>query len=106
MSNQIPGTESLAVRSAAARPGFKPKSTTAWITFSRSTSRIVMVIVPVAFIAGAPKGADDQPTGQNTTFLFSGNATSELGTYIAQVDNYESVYSLHMQRWRRYHLSA
>ncbi|MBR8418279.1 hypothetical protein K6W16_05600 [Burkholderia dolosa] len=41
-----------------------------------------MVIVPVAFIVGAPKGADDQPTGQNTTFLFSGNATSELGTYI------------------------
>ncbi|WP_162999474.1 hypothetical protein [Burkholderia sp. Nafp2/4-1b] len=40
------------------------------MTFSRSTSRIVMVIVPVAFIAGAPKGADDQPTGQNTTFLF------------------------------------
>ncbi|MET1478680.1 MULTISPECIES: hypothetical protein, partial [Burkholderia] len=31
----------------------------------------VMVIVPVAFVAGAPKGADDQPTGQNTTFLKS-----------------------------------
>ncbi|WP_412473153.1 hypothetical protein, partial [Burkholderia stabilis] len=30
-----------------------------------------MVIVPVAFIAGAPKGAGDQPTGQNTTFLKS-----------------------------------
>jgi hypothetical protein len=51
------------------------------MTLNRSSSRIVMVIVPVAFIAGAPKGADDQPTGQNTTFLFSGNATSELGTY-------------------------
>jgi len=46
-----------------------------------------MVIVPVAFIAGAPKGAGDQPTGQNTTFLFSGNATSELGTYTQTIDN-------------------
>ncbi|MBR8206770.1 hypothetical protein, partial [Burkholderia vietnamiensis] len=46
-----------------------------------------MVIVPVAFIASAPKGADDQPTGQNTTFVFSRNATSELGTYIAPTDN-------------------
>ncbi|MDN7929217.1 hypothetical protein, partial [Burkholderia vietnamiensis] len=46
-----------------------------------------MVIVPVAFIASAPKGADDQPTGQNTTFVFSRNATSELGTYIVQIDN-------------------
>jgi hypothetical protein len=54
---------------------------------NRSSLRIVMVIVPVAFIAGAPKGADDQPTGQNTTFLFSGNATSELGTYIVSGDN-------------------
>ncbi|WP_230938980.1 hypothetical protein, partial [Burkholderia vietnamiensis] len=31
--------------------------------------------------------ADDQPTGQNTTFVFSRNATSELGTYIAPTDN-------------------
>ncbi|WP_431021059.1 hypothetical protein ACQ4K0_32275 [Burkholderia cepacia] len=46
-----------------------------------------MVIVPVAFIAGAPKGAGDQPTGQNTTFLFSGNATSELGTYTKKIDH-------------------
>ncbi|MBR7964577.1 hypothetical protein [Burkholderia latens] len=46
-----------------------------------------MVIVPVAFIAGAPKGAGDQPTGQNTTFLFSANATSELGTYTDIIDN-------------------
>ncbi|MBZ5789198.1 hypothetical protein K8353_03680, partial [Burkholderia contaminans] len=29
----------------------------------------------------------DQPTGQNTTFLFSGNATSELGTYTQTIDN-------------------
>ncbi|QTO42806.1 hypothetical protein [Burkholderia latens] len=28
---------------------------------------------------------------QNTTFLFSGNATSELGTYIATADNYDYV---------------
>ncbi|WP_155637421.1 hypothetical protein [Burkholderia cepacia] len=57
------------------------------MTLNRSGSRIVMVIVPVAFIAGAPKGAGDQPTGQNTTFLFSGNATSELGTYTQTADN-------------------
>ncbi|MFL6665836.1 MAG: hypothetical protein ACJ8J3_01570, partial [Burkholderia ambifaria] len=57
------------------------------MTLNLSSSRIVMVIVPVAFIASAPKGAGDQPTGQNTTFLFSGNATSELGTYIHSVDN-------------------
>ncbi|WP_230972123.1 hypothetical protein, partial [Burkholderia vietnamiensis] len=31
--------------------------------------------------------ADDQPTGQNTTFVFSRNATSELGTYNQEVDN-------------------
>jgi hypothetical protein len=60
---------------------------------NRSSLRIVMVIVPVAFIAGAPKGADDQPTGQNTTFLFSGNATSELGTYILYGDNDDYVKS-------------
>ncbi|WP_175902607.1 hypothetical protein [Burkholderia seminalis] len=32
-------------------------------------------------------GVGDQPTGQNTTFLFSGNATSEFGTYIKSGDN-------------------
>ncbi|WP_448165901.1 hypothetical protein, partial [Burkholderia cepacia] len=47
----------------------------------RSGSRIVMVIVPVAFIAGAPKGAGDQPTGQNTTFLSSQNTTFQSSHY-------------------------
>src|SRR3984893_14705190 len=33
----------------------RPISTMAWMTFNRSSSRIVLVIIPVAFIPGAPR---------------------------------------------------
>ncbi|WLE62825.1 hypothetical protein GIY62_20810 [Burkholderia plantarii] len=40
---------------SAARPDFSPVATAAWITFRLSSSRIVMVIVPVAFMTSAPQ---------------------------------------------------
>ena len=50
-------------------------------------SRIVMVIVPVAFIAGAPVWMSGGQTTQNTTFLSSQKRTLLKSRYTQKVDN-------------------